>query len=171
MSKTHNKTNRTKNDMYQLEDTIDNKSPRGRQRIQTRKSYKENYIEKENYYSDYAVKNKRRREVYKEQTSEEQTFKSQEYSQSNSNSEEEADRLPDEVYQIVNEIYSAHINHKDIKENVILYRKNVKDFCMKVTKEEIILFIKIFAEKVNLTLRVTKYYIANQTRLLRSGIY
>lgn len=141
-----------------------NISPHARSKVPAKNGHMENnYIEREKYYydscdSDFTNMRKSRSDVLVVESRLENTSKSQTGSQSYSHSEDESDKLPEEIYQIIKEVYSAHMNNEDISHNVAQYSQNVKDYCSKVNRDEIIIFIKLFAEKVNYRMKVMSVY-------------
>ena len=52
--------------------------------------------------------------------------------------------LSNEIYKILCDVYSAHINNKDIKELIRVCYASVCDFCLKEEQNEILMFVKIF---------------------------
>jgi len=66
----------------------------------------------------------------------------------NMNTEDEENKLPQEVYQILSEVYEGHMEERNIDELVKNYHQSVYDFCQKEDSYEIVYFIKIFILKV-----------------------
>ena len=69
--------------------------------------------------------------------------------------DDEENKLPQEVYQIISEVYDAHMEGKDITELVENYKFSVKEFCDKEELYEIIYFVKIFILKVIHVMKVS----------------
>lgn len=66
----------------------------------------------------------------------------------NMNTEDEENKLPQEVYQILSEVYEGHMEEKNIDDLVKNYHQSVFEFCQKEDSYEIVYFIKIFILKV-----------------------
>lgn len=70
--------------------------------------------------------------------------------------DDEENKLPQEIYQILIEVYEAHINNQNIIETVKKYHQSVYEFCLKEEQQEIIYFVRLFSEKVIEAMKVSK---------------
>ena len=69
--------------------------------------------------------------------------------------DDEENKLPQEIYQILIEVYEAHINNQNIIETVKKYHQSVYEFCLKEEQQEIIYFVRLFSEKVIEAMKVS----------------
>jgi hypothetical protein len=69
-------------------------------------------------------------------------------------SEDDENKLPQEIFQILWEVYDANINGKNISDLVRRYHQSVYEFCAKEEQHEIVYFVKLFSEKVIEALKV-----------------
>ncbi len=71
------------------------------------------------------------------------------------NEEEEENKLPKEIHQIIMEIYEAHINKESTDQLVDKYFFSVNEFCQKEDQDEIIYLVRVLSEKLIDALRVS----------------
>lgn len=70
------------------------------------------------------------------------------------NSEEQS--LSKEIYQIIWDIYQAHIKNQEIKETVRRYQLSVHEFCIKESQGDIIYLVKLFTKMLSNALIVSQ---------------
>lgn len=70
-------------------------------------------------------------------------------------SDNEENKLPEEIYQILWEVYEGNINRKNIVDLVRRYHISVSEFCAKEEQQEVVYLVKTFSEKVNEALSVS----------------
>lgn len=70
------------------------------------------------------------------------------------NSEEQS--LSKEIFQIICDIYDAHIKTQEIKETVRRYQQSVHEFCIKESQADIIYLVKLFTKMLSNAIVVSK---------------
>jgi len=109
---------------------------------------------KANYYSDYSEeKDKFSCNIHDKKDSNKQSCSCNKCI--SQNEEEEENKLPKEIHQIIMEIYEAHINKSCTEHLVEKYYFSVNEFCQKEDQDEIIYLVRVLSEKLIDALRVS----------------